>query len=129
MNIPDDLRYTEKDEWLRLDGDTAAVGITDYAQDQLSDIVFFETLAATGEELGQGDAFANVESVKAASEIYLPVDGEVSEINESLADAPEAINGAPYESWMVKIKIGDAGQVEALMDAAAYRKYVEEREA
>lgn len=129
MNVPDDLRYTKNDEWLKLDGGSATVGITDYAQDQLSDIVYFEALAAVGDKLGKGDAFANVESVKAASEIYLPVDGEVTEINEGIADAPEGINSQPYKSWLVRITLSDASQVEALMDAAAYRQYIEEREA
>jgi glycine cleavage system H protein len=129
MNIPEDLRYTKNDEWIKLDGDSATVGITDYAQDQLSDIVYFEASPGEGDSLKQGDAFGTVESVKAASDVYTPAAGELEAVNAALADAPEAINSDPYGSWMIKLKIADASQVEALMDAAAYKAYIEEREA
>lgn len=130
MKIPEDLRYTENDEWMRVQGESAEVGITDYAQDQLSDIVYLEIHPATGDALKAGDAFAAVESVKAAADVYTPVDGEITEVNEDLKDTPETINSDPYgKAWMMKIKLADASQVEKLMDAAAYQKYIEEREA
>lgn len=129
MNIPEDLRYTKNDEWIKLDGESATVGITDYAQDQLSDIVYIEVSFGEGDSLKQGDAFGTVESVKAASEVYAPVAGVLEAVNTSLADSPEAINSDPYGSWMIKLKLADASQVDALMDAAAYKAYIEEREA
>lgn len=129
MNIPEDLRYTHNDEWIKVDGESASVGITDYAQDQLSDIVFFEATGEEGASLNQGEAFGTVESVKAAAEVYMPVDGEISEVNGALADTPESINADPYGAWMVKIKLADTSQVEKLLDADAYRQYIEEREA
>jgi glycine cleavage system H protein len=128
MNIPEDLRYTKNDEWIKLDGESATVGITDYAQDQLSDIVYIEVSFGEGDSLKQGDAFGTVESVKAASEVYAPVAGVLEAVNTSLADSPEAINSDPYGSWMIKLKLADASQVDALMDATAYKAYVEERE-
>jgi glycine cleavage system H protein len=129
MNVPEDLKYTENDEWIKVDGDTATVGITDYAQDQLSDIVYFEVTEDVGAEIAQGEVFAVVESVKAASDVYLPVSGELTEINEALADSPESVNADPYgDAWMAKVKLGDASQLEALMDAAAYIKFCEGRD-
>lgn len=129
MKVPEELRYTENDEWVRVKGEIAEVGITDHAQDQLSDIVYLEVHPAPGEAVKAGDVFAAVESVKAAADVYAPLDGEVSEVNESLKDSPETINSDPYEAgWMVKIKLADAGQVDKLMDAAAYQKRVEEQE-
>ena len=120
-NIPVDLKYTDNDEWLRLEGDVATMGITDYAQDQLSDIVFVEYLLDEGEEGNKGDTCAAVESVKAAADVYLPVGGEVIAINEELADSPELINSDPYgEAWMLKIKVSDPSEVEDLMDGAEY---------
>jgi glycine cleavage system H protein len=129
MNVPDDLKYTENDEWIRVDGDSATVGITDYAQDQLSDVVYFEVTSDEGVQLKQGDAFAVVESVKAASDVYLPVSGALVEINQALADNPEWVNADPYDkAWMVKVTLDDPSQVAALMDAAAYLKHCEARE-
>jgi glycine cleavage system H protein len=130
MNIPTDLKYTDNDEWIRVEGNTGTIGITDYAQDQLSDVVFVEIIAEPGSELASGDACADVESVKAAAEVYSPVGGSVVEVNEDLLDAPELVNTDPYgEAWMVKIEISDPSQVEALLDAAAYGKHCEERSA
>jgi glycine cleavage system H protein len=125
--IPEDLRYSEEDEWIRLDGDAGVVGLTDYAQGQLSDIVYVE-LPEVGETFGQGEVFGVVESVKAAADMHMPASGEVIEINDALEDAPEVVNGDPYGAgWFVKIKLSDPAELDKLMDAAAYRKYCEER--
>ena len=130
MNIPTDLKYTQNDEWIRVEGSTGTIGITDYAQDQLSDVVFVEIIAEPDTALNAGDPCAEVESVKAAAEVYSPVSGTVVELNEDLLDAPELVNTDPYgEAWMVKIEISDASQVEALLDASAYQKHCEERSA
>ena len=127
MNVPADLKYAKSDEWVRLEGDTATVGITDYAQNQLSDIVFVE-LPEVGVSFKPGESFGSLESVKAASDIYLPVSGQVTEVNGALADTPELVNRDPYGgAWMVKVKIADAGDLPALMDAAAYQKYCDDR--
>lgn len=126
-NIPGDLLYTKEDEWVRVDGDTAVIGITDYAQDSLSDIVFIE-LPEEGDSFGADDIFGTVESVKAAADLYMPVNGSVTEVNEGLLDAPEVINTDPYgEGWMIKIEIGDADQLGDLMDPEAYTQYCDER--
>ena len=121
MNIPGNLKYTDNDEWVRVDGDTATIGITDYAQDQLSDVVYVEILVDTGDEVDKGDTIVSVESVKAAADVYLPVGGEVIEINEDLADNPQLINEDPFgEAWMIKVKISSVSEVEELLDAEAY---------
>jgi len=125
--ILSDLYYTEEDEWLRVEGDEATIGITDHAQDSLSDIVFLE-LPSEGDTFDMGDSFGIVESVKAAADLMLPIAGEVTAVNEDLMDEPEAINNDPYGSWMVKITISDPSQLENLMDAAAYTAYCAERE-
>lgn len=128
MEFPKDLKYTTSDEWVRVDGKTATIGISDYAQSQLSDIVFVEVTAAVGETLDQGKAFASVESVKAASEIYLPLKGKVVAVNDELPGTPELMNSDPYgKAWMVRVEIADPGQVAGLMDAAAYAKHCDER--
>jgi glycine cleavage system H protein len=120
-NIPADLKYTSNDEWARIEGDVATIGITDYAQEQLSDIVFVEFVLDEGDEVSKGDACAAVESVKAASDVYLPLSGEVIAINEDLADSPELINSDPYgEAWMLKIKISDPSEIDELLDATEY---------
>jgi glycine cleavage system H protein len=130
MNIPTDLKYTENDEWIRLEGDTGTIGITDFAQDQLSDVVFVEIVAEPDETLNSGDACATVESVKAAADVYLPVGGTITEVNEDLLDTPELVNSDPYgEAWMVKIALSDTSQMDALLDAEAYQKHCEERSA
>lgn len=123
MNTPSNLKYTKSDEWF--DPASGAVGISDYAQSQLSDIVFVEILVDEGEEVTVGKAIASVESVKASSEIYAPAAGKVSAVNKELSDAPESINSDPYgAAWMIKIEGGSAGEV---MDAAEYEKYCEGR--
>ena len=129
MNFPANLKYTESDEWLLVEGNMGTIGITDFAQDQLSDIVFLEITAAVDDELAKGDAYGEIESVKAASEVNMPVDGVVREINEGLTDKPENVNVDPYgEAWMLKFEITDPSQIEDLIDAPAYEKYCNERE-
>jgi glycine cleavage system H protein len=130
MDTPDDLKYTPNDEWVRVEGNTGTIGISDYAQDQLSDIVFVEVIAETEETLSQGDACATVESVKAAADVYMPVSGTIIEINEELLDTPELINTDPYGSaWLVKIEISEPSQLDELLDAEAYLKHCETRQA
>jgi len=125
---PEDLKYTENDEWIRVEGDTARIGLTDYAQDHLSDLVFVE-LPDVGEMLTKGEAFASVESVKAASDVYAPASGEVIAVNSKLDDAPETINSDPYgEGWFVEIKLSNKAELNDLMDAAAYAKHCAARE-
>ncbi|MEJ2412343.1 MAG: glycine cleavage system protein GcvH [Anaerolineales bacterium] len=122
MKTPADLIYTEDDEWIRVEGDVATMGITDYAQDQLSDIVFVEIVAFEGDELEQGETCAVVESVKAAADVYMPVSGEIVATNESLADTPEKINEDPYgDAWLVKIKMSNPDELDDLMDADGYK--------
>ena len=124
MNAPANLKYTKSDEWF--DEATGKAGISDYAQNQLSDIVFVEILVDEGDEIEAGKAIASVESVKASAEIYSPAGGKVVAVNKDLADKPEAINTDPYgEAWMIQLEGGSAGDV---MDAAAYEKYCEERD-
>lgn len=123
MNTPSNLKYTKSDEWF--DPATGAAGITDYAQNQLSDIVFVELLVDEGEEVTAGKAIASVESVKASAEIYSPAAGKVTAVNKALSEKPEALNSDPFgEAWMIKIEGGTAGEV---MDAAEYEKYCEGR--
>lgn len=129
MKIEAGLKYTEKDEWVRVDGNTAAFGITDYAQEQLSDIVYLEYFVSEGDEVTKGGEFGTIESVKAASEIYAPVSGKVVELNEDLLDTPETVNSDPFgEAWMIKVEISNPAELDSLMDADAYEKNVEERE-
>ena len=127
MTYPTDLRYTKNDEWVRLEGDTATAGITHYAQEALSDIVYVE-LPSVGDSLNKGDSYASVESVKAAAEDYLPIGGTITAVNEALTTAPETLNSDPHGAgWIAKFTVADAGELDGLMDAAAYEKYVEER--
>lgn len=125
MNLPDNLKYTSDHEWLKDNGDgTATIGITDFAQGELGDIVFIELLE-TGTDLAKDDSFGTVEAVKTVSELYLPVDGEILEVNESLADEPEQVNDDPYESgWMIKIQVKDPSQLNDLLSADAYKDII-----
>jgi glycine cleavage system H protein len=128
MNFPEDVRYTKEHEWLRAKGTQFVVGITDFAQDQLGDVVFVE-LPEVGDTVKKGESFGVVESTKAVSELFAPVSGKVVEVNDPLTDAPEAINEDPYEEgWMIVVEPSDAKEVEALMDATAYKAFVEEQE-
>lgn len=127
LKTPNDLKYTKNDEWLRIEGDTATVGVTDYAQDQLNDIVYVE-FPEVGAALKQGETFGVVESVKAASDIFMPIGGTISAVNEELGDEPELINTDPYgKGWLVKYTVTDAGEAGGLMDAAAYIEYCKSR--
>ena len=125
MKVDPRCRYHEEHEWIRVEGDEGVIGISDYAQDQLSDIVYVE-LPEVGDNYERGDVFAVVESVKAASDIYMPVAGEIVEINEVLEDSPELVNQDPFgEAWLVRIAIADPAELDDLMDAKAYEAYVE----
>lgn len=125
MAAPADLRYTRTHEWVRLDGDVATIGITDYAQTELGDITFLD-LPEVGTAVESAQPFGVVESVKAASDIYAPVDGEIVERNEAVIAAPELVNSSPYDAaWLVKIKVGDPGQLESLMPAGDYEQFAE----
>ncbi|MEE2677509.1 MAG: glycine cleavage system protein GcvH [Myxococcota bacterium] len=126
--ISEEMNYTRSDEWVRLEGSRATVGISDYAQHQLGDIVFVE-LPESGTELAAGEAFGVVESVKAVSDLYAPVAGKVVEVNESLSDSPEQINASAYgEGWLLVLECADPSQVEGLLDAEAYRAHVAQRD-
>ncbi len=120
MNFPSELKYAKTHEWLKKDGDLVEIGLTDYAQDQLGDIVFVN-LPEVGDEVSQGESFSDVESVKAVSDIYSPVTGVVAEINEELLDAPETVNGDPYGAWFIKVK--DVSDEEKLMSAEEYEEF------
>lgn len=124
-NVPSDLRYTKSHEWVRIEGDgTVTVGITDHAQDLLGDLVFVET-PEVGASFGAGDDCAVVESVKAASDVYSPLTGEVTGANEALADAPETINSDPYgDGWIFKLKVSDEAELDELLDADAYNEQI-----
>jgi glycine cleavage system H protein len=120
LNLPEDVRYTKDHEWARKKGDNVTVGISDFAQDQLGDIVFVE-LPEAGDSFAAGDEFGTVESVKAVSELYMPLGGEIVAVNAALEDAPELVNNAPYDKgWMLEVKPSDAGEFDQLMDQAAY---------
>lgn len=120
MNFPDNIRYTSEHEWIRVEGEEAYVGITDYAQSELGEIVFID-VPTLGETLGQGEVFGSVEAVKTVSDLNMPAGGEVLEINEELEAHPELVNNDPYGAgWMIRIRLTDASEVNTLMDAAAY---------
>jgi len=124
MNVPENLKYTKDHEWVKVEGGAATMGISDFAQQQLTDIVFVE-LPAVGTKAVAGKEIANVESVKAVSPVYAPVSGEVVEANEALTDAPEKVNSSPYdEGWMIKIKMDNPADADALLTAAAYKELI-----
>jgi glycine cleavage system H protein len=124
MNFPDNLRYTKDHEWIRLEGDEAIVGITDFAQQELGDIVYVE-IETVGQQLNSGDVFGTVEAVKTVSDLFLPVNGSVIEVNPKLNSNPEVVNSDPYgEGWMAKIKLSNIAEVESLMTAEAYQNLV-----
>jgi glycine cleavage system H protein len=125
MNIPTDLKYTKNDEWVRVLGNIGTVGITDFAQEQLSDIVYVEIVVAEGDSVAQGDSCATLESVKAAADVYLPVSGKVIAVNESLPDAPETVNTDAFgAAWMVKVELSDPAELDDLLDAAGYEAHL-----
>lgn len=124
MNIPDNLKYTKDHEWIRLEGDEAFIGITDYAQGELGDIVFIE-VETVGEQLETGETFGTIEAVKTVSDMFMPVSGEVLEFNEDLEQNPETVNNDPYgKGWIIKIKPSDLAQLEDLLDAGVYKELI-----
>lgn len=128
MEFPDDLRYTKEHEWVKMDGNVATVGITDYAQDQLGDVVYLE-FPEEGEAVTKGDAFGVVESVKAVSDIYAPVSGEVVELNDPVKEGPEVLNEDPYgEGWLVRVEMSNLEELDELLDSKAYQAYIKEEQ-
>lgn len=126
MAVPNELKYSKEHEWVKVEGNVATIGITEYAQSELGDIVFVE-LPETDDEINEGDTFGSVESVKTVSELYAPISGKVVEVNEELEDSPEFVNESPYEkAWMVKVEISDESQIEALLTAEKYSKMISE---
>ena len=121
MNVPSELKYTSDHEWIKIDGDTATIGITDYAQGELGDVVFVE-LPGVGESFGQGDVAATIEAVKTVADVFLPLTGSIEAVNDALDDASELINQDPYgEGWILKLKIEDSSELDGLMTADAYK--------
>jgi glycine cleavage system H protein len=122
---PADLKYTKDHEWVRVDGDTGTVGITNFAQQQLGDVVYVD-LPEVGTQLTAGQTFGTIESVKAVSELYAPVSGEVLEVNAALKDKPEDVNAKPHDTWMIKVRLANAAETNGLLDAAAYQSHTGE---
>lgn len=124
MNIPQDLRYTEDHEWVKVDGNVATVGITDFAQGELGDVVFVE-IETEGEELAKEEVFGTVEAVKTVSDLFMPVSGTITEVNSNLEGAPETVNQDPYgDGWMIKIQLSDASEVDGLLSADQYKEHI-----
>ncbi len=124
MNVPENLQYTEDHEWVHIEDDVATIGITDYAQNELGDIVFME-LPTVGDSITKGDSFGTIEAVKAVSDLFSPLSGEVVEVNEELADTPEKINDSPYEEgWMIRVRLGDESETEMLLTPDAYKDLI-----
>ena len=124
MNIPENLKYTKDNEWIKVDGDIATIGVTDFAQGELGDIVYVE-IETEGETLDIEEVFGSVEAVKTVSDLFMPVSGEITEFNEELEANPEVVNSYPYEAgWMIKVKMSDASELENLLDAAAYAELI-----
>jgi glycine cleavage system H protein len=128
LNHPDNLKYSRSDEWVRVEGDQATIGITDYAQDQLGDIVYLELPWDAGQTVTHEQKFGDIESVKATSELVSPVSGEVTSVNEALKDQPELINDSPYEDgWMLVVKLSNPAELDSLMSAGEYQQYLQGR--
>ena len=124
MNIPDNLKYTKEHEWIKVDGDIATIGITDYAQNELGDIVFIE-IETEGETLEREETFGSIEAVKTVSDLFMPLGGEVLEFNSALEQTPETVNSDPYgDGWIIKVKIADKGEIKDLLDAEAYKNLI-----
>lgn len=124
MNTPEELKYTKDHEWIKIDGDVATIGITDFAQSELGDIVYVE-VETEGESLDQEEVFGSVEAVKTVSDLYMPISGEITEFNESLESEPEVVNSDPYGAgWMIKVKMSDTSQVDALLSADQYKELI-----
>jgi glycine cleavage system H protein len=121
MNFPENLKYTKDHEWVSIDGDIATVGVTEFAQSELGDIVFVE-LDTEGDTMDQNEVFGTIEAVKTVSDLFMPLSGEITEVNSGLEDAPESVNESPYENgWMIKIKLSDTSELDGLLDVAAYK--------
>lgn len=128
MNVPENLKYTHSDEWLSIEGNVATLGVTDYAQDQLSDIVFVEITVEKGDSIKKQAHVATIESVKAAADVNSPISGKITEVNESLPNTPELVNSDPFgKAWMIKLEIADPAELSSLMDAKAYAEYCSTR--
>jgi len=128
MNIPADLKYTASDEWVKVDGKIATVGVSDYAQEQLSDVVFVEIVVAEGDTVKKGTTCATIESVKAAADVNLPVSGKITAVNEDLPKTPELVNTDPFgKAWMLKLELSDPAELNGLMTAADYEKFLKDR--
>lgn len=124
MRIPEDLRYTKDHEWVKIDGDTATVGITDFAQGELGDIVYVE-IEKEGDDVDMGEVFGTVEAVKTVSDLFMPVSGKITEVNSALEAQPELVNSDPYgEGWMIKVKVSDPSQASQLLDASSYKQLI-----
>ena len=124
MNFPENLKYTKEHEWVSMDGDVATIGVTEFAQSELGDIVFVE-IETEGETLDQNEVFGTIEAVKTVSDLFMPISGDIVAINTDLEDAPESVNESPYENgWMIKIKASDLSEVDGLMDATAYKSLI-----
>ena len=123
MNIPADLKYTKDHEWIKIEGNKATVGITDFAQSELGDIVYVD-ISSVGQEVAQHEVFGTIEAVKTVSDLFMPVSGKVLEVNSVLDGSPEKVNEDPYEGWLVKLEITDASQVDALLSADAYKELI-----
>ena len=124
MNVPEELKYTSDHEWVKVEGDLVTIGITDYAQGELGDVVFVE-LPETGTEISRGESFGTIEAVKAVADLFSPVSGEIVELNEALEDTPETVNQDPYDAgWMVKVKLSNSSELDELMDAATYEQQI-----
>jgi glycine cleavage system H protein len=128
MNIPTNCKYTASDEWVKMDGNVATVGVTDYAQEQLSDVVFVEVVVSIGDSVKKGTTCATIESVKAAADVNLPVSGKVVEVNDALPQTPELVNTDPFgKAWMLKVELSDPKELDGLMSPADYEKFLQER--
>ena len=126
MDIPANVKFTPNDEWINVNGNIGSVGISDYAQNQLSDVVYVEITIAVGDLVSRGDACATLESVKAAADVYMPVSGKIVEVNEEIANTPELVNSDPYgAAWLVKVEISDPTELDDLLDASAYEQKLE----
>ena len=124
MNVPDNLKYTTEHEWVRVEGDEIVVGVTEFAQSELGDVVFIE-IETQGETLAKGETFGTIEAVKTVSDLYMPLDGEVLEVNSALEDTPELVNSEPFKGgWMIRVKMSDSSQLDDLMEADSYRSLI-----